>query len=151
MQDKQETKYSTFIETVEYYDKIVNERSEIWTKIKENVRQNPNTAWEVDEKHNTLTYLIIRNQQEEPLYAIEHKLLELEIRSLNLLNQLCELADEKSMMEDLLKVTYSSEIAYYQTKEEDLTKLYEDEKEIYRHSTPSYDTLKRFNVSEYIE
>ncbi len=106
--------FSIFLKFDEAYTKIVKERSEIWSKIKETVISNPKTKHEIPDNSNTIDYLKLRISQKEPLYAVELALIEHEIKSMNILNELCRLSLNDKQKISLLKASYSDEIAFYQ-------------------------------------
>ena len=147
-QDKEQSEYTNFIDTLKYYDSLREERVENWNKVKEVVTSNPKTAWEIPDKQDSLTYLKIRADQDEPLYTIEHGILEREIKSLNLLNELCRMAKSNKKIDVLLKLVYSSEISYYQNRLQDLLYLYEKEKQYRRFSKPKYEIITTFKISD---
>src|SRR3989344_4404402 len=82
-QDKEQSEYTNFIDTLKYYDSLKEERIENWVKVKEVVSPNQKISWEIPDKQDSLTYLKTRVNQDEPLYAIEWAILEKEIKSLN--------------------------------------------------------------------
>lgn len=90
-------------------------------------------------------------RQEEPLYAIEHGLLEDETRSLNLLNELCKYVLKDEQMALVLKVLYSSEISYYQNRHKELLLIRDSEKQLGLFSVPRYSHLQKFRVGDYFE
>lgn len=118
--NRKERAFSVFLRLVNHYSQLRDERTHKWKLIKERVRSNPKTQKEIGDKTSTLDYLLIRVQQKEPLYAIEDGLIEVEVRSLNLLNGLCKYALKHMQMALILKISYSSEISYYQNRIEDL-------------------------------
>ena len=147
--NKKEVEYSNFVTTLKYYDDIKEDRQDMWKLIKKTVGENQATKDEVNDKQNTLSYLMIRTEQKEPLFAIEHGLLEQEIRSLNLLNELCRIA--KKERKTLLLLTHSSDISYYQKRKDDLLNLYAKEKNNRKFSKPTFDYLDKFDVSDYFD
>lgn len=149
--NRKERAFSIFVRLVDYYSKVVTERKHKWKLIKEKVRLNPKTRKEVGDKTSTLDYLLTRTKQKEPLYAIEHGLLEDEIRSLSLLNELCRYALRDKQMALILKISYSSEISYYQNRLEDLLLIRKREKQLRLFSVPHYSHLLKFTISDYFE
>ena len=101
-QDKEQSEYTNFIDTLKYYDSLKEERIENWVKVKEVVSPNQKISWEIPDKQDSLTYLKTRVNQDEPLYAIEWAILEKEIKSLNLLNELCRMAIDNEKINVLL-------------------------------------------------
>ena len=144
---KKEINYSNFVTTLKYYDTLTEKRHETWSLITKTVRDNPKIASEIHDKQNSLSYLLLRSEQSEPLYAIETELLEYEIKSVNLLNELCKNA--KKEKKTLLKLTYASDISYYKNKKDDLIKLYEQENVNRKYSKPIFDNLEHFDVGDY--
>ena len=113
---RDERRFDTFVRFLDAYEGQQSRRRAKWQKVKEMARSNPKTANEVSEKISIVDYLEIRAAQLEPMYAIEHELLEEEIRSLNVVNELCRLAEGDENRTALLGSLLSSEIAYYQNK-----------------------------------
>lgn len=148
---RKERAFSVFLRLVDYYGEIMTERRHKWKLIKEKVRSNPKISKEIGDKTSTLDYLLIRVKQKEPLYAIEHGLLEDEIRSLNLLNELCRYALKDKQMALILKISYSSEISYYQNRLEDLLLIRNKEKQLRLFSIPHHSHVKKFKVIRYFE
>jgi len=149
--NRKERAFSVFLRLVDYYSKLMAERKHKWILIKERVTSNPKTSKEIGDKTSTLDYLLIRLQQKEPLYAIEHGLVEDEIKSLNLLNELCKYALKDRQMALILKVSFSNDISFYQNRLEDLLLIRNKEKQLRLFSVPHYSHLKRFHVSDYFE
>lgn len=149
IQDKKEREYTHFIDILKYYDSLKNKRIENWGKLKDIVSANPKIKDEIPDGQDTLSYLKIRAGQKEPMYSIEHGILENEIRSLNLLNELCRMAKNDKRMMTLLTLMQASEISYYNNKLNDLLKLFEDETQVRLFSKPKYDILENFNINDY--
>ena len=146
---RRERTFSIFFRMLDYYSKIMTERRRKWKVIEEKVKANPKISREIGDKTNTLDYLLTRIQQKEPLYAIEHGLLESEIRSLNLLNEMCRYALKDEQMALILRVTYSSEISFYQNRHEDILLIRDREKRLRIFSIPRYDHVLKFQVDDY--
>lgn len=146
---RKERLFSTFIKLVDYYSGLIIERRKKWMIIKERVKTNSRIEREIGDKTSTIEYLLIRSKQEEPMYAIEHSLLEDDIRSLNLLNELCKLALKDELKALLLKVLFSGEICYYQNRLRDLLAIHEREKEFRLFSKPKYIHLQKLRVDDY--
>lgn len=144
-----ERKYESFLTLLNNYQAMVSERIDYLKTIKEEIRKNPKTANEIHDKQNSLSYLLIRLGQAEPMYAIEHDLLDREIRSLNFLNELCRIALEDKRASQILLLTDSHEISYYQNRLEDLIKLYESQRAVRLFPKPRYDWLRVFNIKDY--
>ena len=146
-----ERKYQSFLTLLNNYQAMVSERKDYWKTIKEEIRKNPKIADEIHDKQNSVSYLLIRLGQTEPMYAIEHGLLDREIRSLNFLNELCRIALEDKRSTQILLLTDSHEISYYQNRLEDLIKLYESQRTVRLFPKPRYDWLSKFNMKDYFE
>jgi len=148
---QRERAFSIFLRLLDCYHEVMTERKSKWVLIKEKIRVNPKISEEISDKTSSLDYLLIRVRQKEPLYAIEHGLLEHEIKSLNLLNELCKYALKDEQMALVLKVLYSSEISYYQNRHEDLLLIRDSEKQLRLFSVPRYNHLQKFQVGDYFE
>jgi len=141
--------YQSFLTLLENYQRIVGERKDQWKKIKEVVKENPKIACEIPDKQNSLSYLLIRQEQTEPMYAIEHGLIDRELKSLNFLDKLCEIAIKNDSALQVLLLTDADEISYYKTRLKDLLKLYETQKEERLFPKPRYNSLNKCNISGY--
>lgn len=148
---RRERAFSVFLRLLHCYDEIITERRHKWKVIKEKVKANPKIFEEIGDKTSSLDYLLTRVQQKELLYAIEHGLLEDEIRSLNLLNELCNYALKDEQKALILKVSYASEISYYQNRYEDLLLIRNREKQVRLFSIPRYAYLQKFQVGDYYD
>ncbi|MCK4361906.1 MAG: hypothetical protein KAW13_01335 [Dehalococcoidia bacterium] len=146
---RRERTFSVFLRLLDYYEKIMSERRRKWKTIKETVKDNAKIAEEIGDKTSTLDYLLTRAKQEEPLYAIEHELLEHEIRSLSLLNELCKYASKDEQKALVLRVSYSSEISYYQNRLKDILLILDKEKQLRLFSIPQYGHLQKFSIGGY--
>jgi len=148
---RRERAFSIFLKLLDYYREIMAERRNRWKRIKEKIRADPTISEEIGDKTSSLDYLLIRVRQEEPLDVIEHGLLEDEIRSLNLLNELAKCALKNEEMALVLKVLYSSEISYYQNRLKDILLIRDREKQWRLFSVPRYSYLQKFRVRDYFE
>jgi len=148
---RRERAFSIFLRLLDCYREIMSERKNKWNLIKEKVKANPKTSEEIGDKTSSLDYLLIRMRQKDPLYAIEHGLLEDEIRSLNLVNELCKSALKDEQRALVLKALYSSEISYYQNRYEDLLLIRDSQKQLRLFSVPHYSHLQKFQVGDYFE
>lgn len=83
------------------------------------------------------------------MYAIEHGLLDRELRSLNFLDKLCELALMNDRAFEILLLTDAHEISYYQNRLKDLLKLYESQKNIRFFSKPRYNQVIKTDTSDF--
>lgn len=141
--------YESFLVLLQNYKQIVAERQKHWKKIKQTLKNNPKVSREIHDKQDSLSYLLIRQSQIEPMYPIEHELLDKELRSLNFLNKLCELASKNNRVLDTLLLTDAHEISYYHNKLKDLLKLYEGQKNIRLFPKPRYNWLSKTNITDY--
>lgn len=140
--------FETFNILLEKYHKIVQDRREQWKRIKDKLRENPKTAQEVHDRQNTLDYLELRKNQSEPLFAIEHGLLEREILSLNFLNELCLIASENPRCKRILILSESSEISYYKSHKDRLLGLFKNERLERKLPKPQFNFIDSFDVKE---
>ena len=139
--------YESFLTLLENYQQIVEERKNQWRKIKKALKNNTKVSNEIHDKQNSLSYLLIRLGQSEPMYAIEHGLLDRELRSLNFLDKLCELALKNCRAFEILLLTDAHEISYYQNRLKDLLKLYESQRSIRLFPKPRYNSLDKTDIS----
>ena len=146
--NRKEGEYQSFLTLLENYQKTVDERKDQWKKVKKAVRDNPKIAHEIDDNQNSISYLILRLEQAEPMYAIEHGILGHEIRSLNYLDKLCEIALENNRALQVLLLTDTHEISYYQNRLKDILRLYESQSKLRLFPMPSYNSLKKCDVSK---
>ena len=144
---RKERNFSIFLRLIDYYNEIMTERRKKWKLIKNTNKE----LGEIGDKTNSLDYLLLRIQQKEPLYAIEHNLIEDEIRSLNLLNELCNYALKDEQKELILKISFSSEVSFYQNRLKDLLLILEKEKLLRPFSIPHYTYLQKFRVGDYFQ
>ena len=141
--------YESFLALLGNYQQIVEERKNQWKKIKEALKGNPKVSSEIHDKQNSLSYLLIRLGQFEPMYAIEHGLLDRELRSLNFLDKLCELALKNDRSFEILLLTDAHEIFYYQKRLKDLLRLYESQKSIRFFPKPRYNRLIKTDTNDF--
>ena len=83
------------------------------------------------------------------MYAIEHTLLDRELRSLNFLDKLCEKSQKNDRALQVLLLTDAHEISYYQNRLKDLLDLYESQKEIRSFPKPRFKSLIECDISNY--
>jgi hypothetical protein len=148
---RKERAFSVFLKLVDFYGVVQAQRRNQWKLIKDNVRGNPKTAHEVGDTTISFDYLLTRVKQTEPLYAIEHGLLEDEIRSLNLLDELCRYALKDLQMAIILKTVYASEISFYQNRLKDLLFLRDSQRRVRLFSVLRCNNLQGLQVSDYFE
>ncbi len=146
--NRKEKEYQSFLILLENYQKTVDERRDQWKKIKKAVRDNPKIAHEIDDKQNSLSYLILRMEQAEPMYAIEHSILDREIMSLNYLDMLCEIALENDRALKVLLLTDAHEISYYQNRLNDILQLLESQNKLRLFHKPCYKSLEKCDVTK---
>lgn len=144
-----EREYQSFLKMHQQYEKIVEKRAAQWSKVRAAVRENPKTANEIPDKQNSVDYLLLRMSQAEPMYAIEHGIIESELKSLNFLDKLCELALANDRAREILYLTDSHEISWYQNRLEDLLKLRESQKNIRLFTKPRYSSILKYDTSDY--
>ena len=113
LKNTESKQFESFTNLLSIYDGIVEKRRDRYKTIKEVVSKNPKTADEMHDKQNSLSYLILRLEQKEAFYAIEHELLDLEIRSLCYLNELCRMARRNRRSKRILFLKESNELTYY--------------------------------------
>lgn len=121
--------FDTFVKLLDQYDNLVSARKDRFHKIAEVVRANPNLKHEMPDHQNSLSYLLLRLNQKEQFYAVEHELLDLEIKCMSFLNELSGIALENSRAKQILLLKEANEISYYQSKLQDLLTLYHSQKE----------------------
>jgi hypothetical protein len=146
---RDERAFDTFIRFLDAYENQQVRRRAKWKVIKETVRLHDHLAHEVRDTTNSVDYLTLRSRQLEAMYAIEHELLEEEIRSLNIVNQLCRLAIGDENRSALLAALFSGEIAFYQNKLADIHKLRESQKGLRLFSVMRSEWLTQFNLQGY--
>lgn len=149
--NRKERAFGTFLRLLDFYGNIMAERRRVWGIIKEKVSANPKISKEIEDKTGSVDYLLIRVRQEEPFKAIEHGLLENEIRSLNILNELCKIALKHEQMASILKVCYSSEISFYQNRLKDILPILDKERELRIFSIPHYSYLQKLRILDYFQ
>lgn len=143
--------FDSFVKLLEQYENLVSKRKDRFHKIAEKVRENPKTKDEMHDKQNSLSYLLIRLGQQEPFFAIEHEILDLEIKCLSYLNELCGMSLSNDRAKQILLLKEPNEITYYKTRLDDLMRLYESEKKIRRFHVPKFDNLQKISVEEYFD
>ncbi len=148
---RKERAFSIFLRLLDFYSENMTERRKKWKIIKERVGANPKISEEIGDKTSSLDYLLRRTQQVESLYAMEHGLLEDEIRSLNLLDELCKYALKEEQMALILKISNSSEVSFYQNRLKDIISIRDNEKQFRLFSIPHYRHLQKFRVEDYFE
>lgn len=143
--------FTIFLRFVDAYERLQERRRATWVHLKETVRADPKIAQEIGDKASSLDYLKLRVEQQEPLYAIEHGVLENEIQSLNLLNELCRYGADDPQKMLLVKALFASEISYYQNRLSDVLYLREREKAVRLFSMPRADSLKTCQLGDFFQ
>ena len=141
--------FSVFMKFVDAYQKIIEDRHKIWAKITHMVRSNPKTKNEIPDKTNSINYLLLRIKQAEHLYAVEQELIEYELESINLLNELCRYSLVDGQKELLTKALFASEISFYQNRIEDIISLRKQASKERTLSIVRYDSLMKFQVGDF--
>ena len=148
---RDERAFDTFIRFLDAYEAQQVRRRAKWQVIKETVRLHDHLALEVRDTTNSVDYLALRNRQLEAMYAIEHELLEEEIRSVNIVNQLCRLAIGDENRSSLLASLFSGEIAYYQNKLSNIHNLRDDQRRFRPFSVMRSEWLTQFDLQGYYD
>ncbi len=133
----------------EAYTKVSEKRKNTWKRIKEKVLSNPKTENEIPDKSSSFDYLKLRIKQSENLYAIEHQLIEEEIQSLNILNEICQYALKDVRKLDLVKIMYSTDISFYQNHIEELLNFRKVCLRERLFSIPKYNAIRQIKVDDY--
>ena len=142
-----------FYKLLEQYNKIYEKRKDIFLKIKEVVINDPKTKHEIDDKSSSISYLLIRLSQNEPFFSIEHSLLQHEILSMILLNQLCKICIEtkNEILFFSLVLKESSEISFYKSNIKNIVNLYNSQNKILRLYKPRIKYLIEIDVEKYFD
>ncbi|MBX7252399.1 MAG: hypothetical protein K1X50_10475 [Candidatus Promineofilum sp.] len=148
---RDERRFDTFVRFLDAYSAQQDRRRAKWQRVKDALQHNERIADEIDERKSIVDYLVARSHQLEPMYPVEHQLLEEEIGSLNIVNELCRLAmgDENRMA--LLGALFSSEISYYQNKLTDIQQIRDQERQFRLFSVVRYSFLIRFDTESYFD
>ena len=147
--NRQEREFTIFFRFIDTYSRLMDERKAHWKKIKETIQNNPNTKQEIGDRTNSLDYLLLRAKQSEPFYAIEHSIIEYEIRSLSLLNEICYFATKDHKKRILVNIQFAHEISFYQNRLDDLLFLVNRERGERLFSVPRYSALKKYTVKNF--
>lgn len=144
--NRKERSFSIFLKLIDFFKEIQTERREKWKRIKEAV-----PSEEIGDKTIPLDYIVMRIKQPEPLYAIELGWIEDEIRSLNLLNELCNYALNDKQIAKIIKISLSQEISYFQNRLKMILAIRESQNHLMLFSKPHFDHLQKIQVSEYVQ
>lgn len=139
--------FESFLVSLRHYQQLVLDRKKKWATIRNTLKDNPKASREIHDRQDSLSYLLIRLTQSEPMYAIEHGLLDNELKSLNFLDKLCEVASRNARALSLLLLTDANEISYYQNRLADLLKLHESQQSTRQFPIPHFDSLKSCDIS----
>lgn len=149
--NRRERDLSVFLRFLDAYEKVQARRRQQWSKVKEVIQSNPHLKDEIGDRTSTLDYLLIRSQQPEQMFAVEHGIIELEIQSLNILNELCRLSTGDQQRNTLLASFCGSEISYYQNRLNDLLALREREAGERLFSVPRHEALIKFTIHGFFD
>lgn len=147
--NKEERKFSLLLKYTGMYEKLVEKTESDWDKIKIAIRNNPSTKHEIPDRCSSLDYLKLRSEQPEQFYAIEDNLLEDEIQSLNILNEICRYVKSDPQNEVFVNAILAREITFYQHRINDILYLKQKEGASRLFSTPRYDALMNHNVESF--
>jgi len=150
-QTRRAQKFTVFLRFVDAYESLQEQRQANWRRLKDAVRASPTITAEIGDKTSSLDYLTHRVTQAEPLFAIEHGVLEYEIRSLNLLNELCRYAADDPHKMLLMKTLLASELSYYQNRLPDLLYIRTHEAGVRLLSVPRADALQKFSIGDFFQ
>lgn len=150
-QARRASEFDAFMRLLDLSHRVAQERRDRWRRIREALRANPKTAQEVHDRQDSVSYLALRAQQEEPFFVIEHELLEGEIRSLNFLNELARLARSNDHCRVVLAASEASEISYYRNHKEEMLGLYEREKAHRKFTKPRSEHLHTVDASDWFD
>lgn len=148
---RDERRFDTFVRFLDAYESQRKRRNTTWQKVREVLRRNERTANEVDERRSIVDYLVLRASQLESMYPVEHELLEEEIRSLNIVNELCRLAAGDENRTALLSALLSSEIYYYQNRLSEIQELRDFQRRYRIFSIVRDSWLIKFDVRDFID
>ncbi len=146
---RQERELTIFFRYLDHYSELLDRRRTRWREIREVLSKNEKTKDEITGRTSSLDYLVLRAGQTEPFYPAEHEVLDGEIRSLNVLNELCVLVRGDGHREALLGSFFASDISYYQNRLDDLLKIRERESRQRLFPIPRFDAVKAFPVTKF--
>jgi len=109
----EEHTFNTFLGLLKHYDSIIHKRQDLWSQVENMSRKSGSFP---GEDASVIDYFYGRFEEIKPdrtIYGIESELLEYEIKSLNVLNELCRYAISNPQIAELLKAKYSNMISYY--------------------------------------
>jgi hypothetical protein len=149
---RQDTEFLMLQRLIDTYDKLRQDTRDRWRKIQGAIKST-SLSHEIGDRTGSIDYLLMRVERSDsdPLTAIEHSLIENEIRSLNLLNEICRLSAKDESRKNLVRILLSDEIAFYQRRLEDLRQLRESESKERRFSVMRADMLPNYQVGDYFE
>jgi hypothetical protein len=144
--NRQEREFAVFLRFIDAYNELANERKAYWVELKETIQANPKIKQEIGDRTGSLDYLMLRANQAEPFYAIEYSIIEYEIRSLSLLNEICRYAAKDTQKRVLTNIQFAHEISYYQNKLDSLLFLVNRESKERLFSIPRYSALMKYSA-----
>jgi len=148
-ENRKTNEFVIFSKYQEAYTKVSENISNTWSMIKKEVRSNPKTKNEIPDISNSFDYIKLRIKQPENLYGIELHLIENEIQSLNILNQICQYALKDERKLNLVKIMYSKDISFYQDHIEDLLNFRKYCSRGMLLPIPRYNAIKQIKVDEH--
>jgi hypothetical protein len=149
---RQDTEFLMLQRLIDTYAELRQDTRDRWRDIREAIKSTP-LGQEISDRTGSIDYLLMRVERSDSgsLTATEHGLIENEIRSLNLLNEICRLSAENESRKNLVRILLSDEIAFYQRRLEDLRQLRESESKVRRFSVMRVDVLSKYQVGDYFE
>lgn len=117
-----------FLRLLDTYDQVNLKRQQNWQTIKKYYEYKPEWVVRYAELSSGLEYLIAAPVFSSELIRVELEQVRLEIGSLNILNQLCSLAERGELRTTLLGLLMSDEVLVYQARAKDIDLIYEAQK-----------------------
>jgi hypothetical protein len=150
---RQDTEFLMLQRLIDAYDKLRQGSRDKWRKIQEVIKSNTALSHETGDRTGSIDFLRMRVEQSDsdPLTAIEHGLIDNEIRSLNLLNEICRLSAKDESRKNLVRILLSDEIAFYQRRLEALRQIRESESKERRFSVVRDDVPPNYQVGDFFE
>lgn len=147
----EERRLTLFFHYLDHYATLIQQRREKWRNIRDTLRKNEKTRHEVGDRVSSLDYLLMRTRQAEPLFPVEHEVIDNEVRSLNILNELCRLAEGDDHRVTLVGSLFAGDISYYQNRLADLLALHKRESAQRLFPITRHDALTRFPVANFYQ
>lgn len=145
---RHEREFAVFFRYVDAYEQLKSRRLDNWRRLKESVRSDSRIQDEIGDRTNSIQYLLLRTKQPEPMYAIEHAVLEYEIQCVNLLNEMCRYALRDTGKLCLLKALFANEISFYQNSLPGIVNLRERERPERLFSVAKYESLEKCEIGD---